>query len=93
MEVKLAQLKANLHQRDLLHRTIRFTGLYFSYKCKSFWPAFDLIASYFNMIIYLVIACLNFYWWFNLVHTLHMAVLAIFIISVITNTKNRRAAQ
>ena len=76
-----------------MHRTIRFTGLYFSYKCKNLWPAFDLIARYFNMAIYMVIVCLNFFWWFNLVHTLHMVILSIFIITVISNTMFRRASQ
>ena len=49
---------------------IKFSSLYFSYKYKFYWPLFDFIALYNNMMVYFVVTLLNIYWWFNLINLL-----------------------
>jgi len=58
--------------KDLLgkQQRIRFSSIYFSYKYKFYWPLFDFIALYNNMMVYFVVTLLNIYWWFNLINLL-----------------------
>ena len=61
---------------------IRFSGIYFSYKYKFYWPMFDFIALYNNMIVYFAVTLLNIYWWFNLINLLQLITLIGFVIRV-----------
>jgi hypothetical protein len=65
-----------------LQERIMFTGIYFSFKNRFYWPLLDLIALYNNMIVYFVVTLLNIYWWFNLVNLLQLLTLIIFMIQV-----------
>ena len=71
-------MKNELQCIQNLYERIRFSGMYFSYKWKSFWSFFDFIALYNHMLVYFVVLLLQIYWWFNLVNILQLSTLIIF---------------
>ena len=77
-EQKLVKLRNELQCVQNLYERIRFSGMYFSYKWKSFWSFFDFIALYNHMFVYFVVLILQIYWWFNLVNILQLSTLIIF---------------
>jgi hypothetical protein len=85
--------KDELKNLQDLQQRIMFTGIYFSYKNRFYWPLLDLIALYNNMIVYFVVTMLNIYWWFNLVNILQLLTLIIFMIQVGREVQQLKSTQ